>query len=123
MYKKACRATCCCQQEVASLSLRGGMSVDPLNHIAKQLLLQKGLQASTFIDQLVEEGVVSTKEAGDLKGVALQESIRGWRDVLRFVREKDPSRGLDALQNLLGKEDILSRDVLDRLQQLWISGS
>lgn len=96
--------------------------VDPLSYIAKQLSLQKGLQANSFIDLLVTDGLASTEEAGEMKGVALRESIKGWKGVLRFVREKDPSRGLEVLQSLLGKEDTLSRDVLDRLQHLWISG-
>ena len=96
--------------------------VDPLHHIAKQLFLQKGLQASSFIDQLVQEGLVSSDEAGRLKGVALRESINGWRSVLSFLRNKDPSRAVEAMQSLIGKEDALSRDVLSRLQHLWISG-
>ena len=96
---------------------------DPLIHIAKQLSLQKGLQANSFIDQLVKEGLASSDDAGRLKGVAPREGTAGWKDVLRFVRNKDPSRGLDALQSLIGKEDALSRDLLSRLQQLWISGS
>ena len=96
---------------------------DPLHHIAKQLLLQKGLQASSFIDQLVQEGLLSSDEAGRLKGVALRESVNGWKRVLSFLRNKDPSRAVDALQSLIGKEDALSRDVLSRLQHLWISGT
>ena len=96
--------------------------VDPLNLIAKQLALQKGLQAHSFIDHLVKERLVSSDEVGRLKGAAIREDISRWMGVLRFLRSKHPSRGLDALQSMIGKEDALSRDVLSRLQHLWISG-
>ena len=97
--------------------------VDPLILVAKQLSLQMGLQANSFIDHLVKEGLVSRDEVGRLKGVATREGISGWMGVLRFLRSKHPSRGLDALQSMIGKEDALSRDVLSRLQHLWISGN
>ena len=103
---------------------RSDMSfVNPLNLIAKQLALQKGLQAHSFIDHLMKEGLVSSDEVGRLKGMAIREDISGWVGVLRFLRSKHPSRGLDALQSMIGKEDALSRDVLSRLQHLWISGN
>lgn len=97
--------------------------VDPLILVAKQLSLQMGLQASSFIDHLVKEGLVSSDEVGRLKGVAIREGISGWMGVLKFLRKKYPSRGLEALQSMIGKEDALSRDVLSRLQHLWISGN
>lgn len=97
--------------------------VDPLILVAKQLALQMGLQASSFIDHLVKERLVSSDEVGRLKGVAIREGISGWMGVLRFLRKKYPSRGLEALQSMIGKEDALSRDVLSRLQHLWISGN
>ena len=96
---------------------------DHLSHTAKQLLLQKGLQAKIFIDQLVAEGLASTEEVEVLLEVALQESTKGWERALQLVRKKDPSRGLDVLQSLLREEDTISKDILSRLQQLWISGS
>ena len=96
--------------------------VDPLILVAKQLSLQMGLQANSFIDHLVKEGLVNSDEVGRLKGVAIREGFSGWMGLLRFLRNTHPSRGLDALQSMIGKEDVLSRDVLSRLQHLWISG-
>ena len=96
-------------------------SLKSLRTEATQLHAIKQVKADRVLQKLLNSAIINQTELTRYQQLYSRDAIRGWEEVLKLMK-RSPQRSLECLREEIGKEDATSRDIINKLGKLWISG-